>query len=493
MNNLVCCPLNIFAGRRSLFQHTEGVWGRGFPMSGGAQRSVQGEAFSHRESVVSHKNKERYLSDTTLGGKMKKNPYLIHILMILAFTLFLYGCNKKKAEEVDTENAEENARSTITLSEDALKIAGIKTDIVQLRTVSQRIKVVGEISFNQRKFVNITSRVSGRVEEVFAFPGDKVKEGQLLLSIYSPDFLSAQAEFIQAEERLKRVMKNNDEEERQNAKSLLDSARNKLILLNIREEELIELEKTHSIKFLLPIRAPFNGSIIESNVVTGDYIDTGTSLFKIADISTLWVNVNIYEKDLSSIKQGCKTLIRVSAFPNEEFKGKLTLLSDVVDKNTRTVKGRVEVMNKSGKLKPGMYAEVNLIFPSESKSLLIPEIAVQDLEGKKVVFLQSGNNSFSVKEIETGLKLDSFIEIVNGLKTGDIIATEGSFILKSELLKKTLERGSVDHFKDKQFFPQRSEGAWGRGFPMSGGCSAKRLRGACPHRESVMSQESNEG
>jgi len=372
---------------------------------------------------------------------MRKLYFALFLLLILSIPLifFLAGCSQKQGEEIESEAREASFSLAVVLSDEAQKIAGIKIETARFQAVPLKIRVLGEASFNQKKYSKISSRVSGRVEEVFAFPGDKVKKGQSLLSIYSPDFLSAQAEFIQAEERLNRAAKDSDEDEIQASKSLFDSARSKLLLLNVTEKELAELEETSSKKFLLPVRAPFEGSITESSIVSGDFVEFGQSLFKIADLSFLWVKVNIYEKELSKVRTGCEALVRVAAYPDEEFKGKLTLISDVVGEKTRTIEGRVEVSNEQGKLRPGMYAEVDLVSVFESKALFIPEWAVHKIEDKKVVFVPAGENSFSAKEIKTGSKVNGFVEVVEGLKEGDAFVSEGSFLLKSELLKKTLE------------------------------------------------------
>jgi len=378
----------------------------------------------------------------TKEESMKKKLHFASFLpLIISIPLlfFLTGCSQKQHEEPEAKVKEASAAPTIVLSAEAQKIAGIKIETARFRKVPLKIRAIGEVSYNQRKFSNVSSRVSGRIEEVFAFIGDKVKKGQSLLSVYSPDFLSSQAEFIQAKERLNRAKKQSNEEEKQSAQSLFDSARNKLLLLDVTEKELAELEESRSPKVLLPVRAPFDGSIIDSSVVSGDFIEFGQSLFKISDLSFLWINVNIYEKDLLRVRPGCEVSIKVAAFPDEEFRGELALLSDVVEEKTRTVKGRVEVSNERGKLRPGMFAEVDLVSFLESKALFIPEWAIHKIKEKKVVFVPAGENSFSLKEIATGSKVNGFIEVVEGLKEGDSFVTEGSFLLKSELLKKTLE------------------------------------------------------
>jgi RND family efflux transporter MFP subunit len=359
-------------------------------------------------------------------------------LSLVIWIFFISGCRANRTEETEAEIQNNGVPSVITLSEDALKIAGIQTEKAELRQVPLKIYAAGEMAFNQKRLMNLTSRVAGRVEEVLAFVGDHVQEGQILLSLYSPDFLTSQAEFLQVEERLKRVAQKNLQDEIPAAESLLNSARRKLILLGLNDAGLKELEETRQVKPLLPVRAPLSGNIIESPIVRGDQIAEGASLFKIADLSLLWAHVHIFEKDLSRIKQGMSALVKVQAYPDQAFEGTLTLMSDVIDEKSRTVIGRVQVLNSRGLLKPGMYAEVELTLSSSAKALLVPEAAVQDLEGRKVIFIPAGDFSFRYQEVDVGQKINGWVEVEKGLSPGDSYVRDG-FLLKSEYLKKNLE------------------------------------------------------
>lgn len=366
----------------------------------------------------------------------KRTSFALVVFIALAFSLS--RCKAQKTEETALRTETSATPSVITLTEGAMKIAGIQIEKAERRQVPLKIHAAGEMTFNQKRLMNLTSRVAGRVENVFAYVGDRVKEGDLLLSLYSPDFLMAQAEFLQAGERLKRFTKDNLGEEIPAAESLLDSAKRKLLLLGMKEADLKELEETRQIKPLLPVSAPFSGTIIESPIVLGDQIAVGAGLFKIADLSLLWAHVHIYEKDLALVKPGTPSLVKVQAYPDQSFQGTMTLLNDVVDEKTRTVIGRVEVQNTRGLLKPGMYAEVELTLPSNAEALLVPASAVQDLENKKVIFIPAGERSFRFQEVEVGQKLHDLIEVVKGLSPGDTYVRDG-FLLKSEYLKKNLE------------------------------------------------------
>ena len=370
---------------------------------------------------------------------MKKITALLSAVWLI-LAIAAAGCKPKKNETSDIKHGEEekSVPSSITLSENALKIAGAGIEKAGLKLVPRKIHATGDVAFNQKRLFNLTSRIPGRVEEVHAFIGDKVKESQLLLSLYSSGYLASQAEFIQVLERSNRIKKDSPEADIRTAKALLDSAAARLTLMGMSRSDLKDLEETKQIKPLYIIRAPIAGNIIESPVVRGDHVAEGTGLFKIADLSLLWIHAHIYEKDLSRLKAGLPAAVRVQAYPDREFQGTLSLISDVVDEKTRTVIGRVEVLNRGGLLKPGMFADVDLIVPASASSLLVREAAVQDIEGRKIVFVPEGNNSFRTREVEIGLRMNGWLEILKGLSPGDEYVADG-FLLKSELLKLSLE------------------------------------------------------
>src|SRR5512139_2098765 len=288
------------------------------------------------------------MRSTAMG---RKTSFALVVFIALGFSLS--RCKAQKSEETSLRTETSGSPSVITLTEGAMKIAGIQIEKAERRQIPLKIYAAGEMTFNQKRLMNLTSRVAGRVENVSAYVGDRVKEGDLLLSLYSPDFLTSQAEFLQAAERLKRFAKDNLGDEIPAAESLLDSAKRKLLLLGLKEADLKEIEETRQVKPLLPVSAPFSGTIIESPIVLGDQIAVGSGLFKIADLSLLWAQVHIYEKDLAQVKLGTPSLVKVQAYPDQSFQGTLTLLNDVVDEKTRTVIGRVEVQNTRGLLKPG--------------------------------------------------------------------------------------------------------------------------------------------
>ena len=359
------------------------------------------------------------------------------ILMILVSGLVLSGaCRKESGGEATP--AELTDSHSAGLNPGALDIAGFKAERVERRVLSIPVKATGTIVFNPSRLVCLTARVGGRIEAVYAFEGDRVKEGQDLLALYSLDYLSAQQELIQLVRQEERARKAGDEESASLASGLIGAAVRKIRLLGVSEKEVNRVRETQAIDDLLLVRAPFAGRVVAAGAVTGDYVETGKELFQLADLETLWAMANIFEKDLRLVRPGAKAEVRVQAYPGESFAGRLTVLGAVEEAETRTVQGRVELPNPSGKLKPGMYADITLSSPETAEVLAVPAGAVRVVEGQSIVFIQQSADRFVPRKVKTGREFDGRVEILEGLSEGEVIAAEGSFSLKAEMLKKTL-------------------------------------------------------
>ncbi|MGH8004578.1 MAG: efflux RND transporter periplasmic adaptor subunit, partial [Limisphaerales bacterium] len=302
-------------------------------------------------------------------------------LTLFLFALWFAGCAKKEAQE---EHAEEHHSDVVTLTEEGIKLAGIKIEKIAIRNVPVEFSAAGKVGFNERKVVHITARVSGWVDEVFGFMGDRVKLGDSLACLYSPEFLSAQSEFIQAEERLKSVTES-DSLEYRTAQSLFNSARSRLILFGLGEEELAQLSESHQPSSHLIIKSPIQGAMVETRLIAGNTVDKGADLLRIADLSSLWVIADIYEKDIRVVQKGQRVKIRVASLGGRAFAGTVEAINDVLDETTRTFKVRISVENPTGELKPEMFCEVLFSSQSSRPILAVPAAAVQRLGDEQFV------------------------------------------------------------------------------------------------------------
>lgn len=369
---------------------------------------------------------------------MKNMPRSVLFASLILLALGGAACRNGEGDAAGPAAGGDGAPEAIVLSPASLAAGGVRTGTAVLSVFRRRVAAPGELGFNPRRLAHLTSRVQGRIERVLAVAGDRVGAGQLLAEVYSPDFLSLQAEYLQAAERAKR-RSGGEAAEAQSARVLLESARSRLLLVGATAAEVEALAKAGVPSPLLRVRASFAGTIVEAQALAGDHVELGTNLFRLADLTVLWADIHVLERDLGSLQAGAVAELRVQAYPGETFPGRLLLVGDVLDEGTRALPARVEVANPAGRLKAGMYVDALLEATGARTALAVPEAAVQDDEGRDVVFVRAGAGRFVRREVRIGERWGDLVEVLEGLAEGETVATAGSFLLKSEMRKGALE------------------------------------------------------
>ncbi len=370
--------------------------------------------------------------------KYKEGFIFINCLMA-GYFLFLPAC--RQTAEVHYNEAEVPATASVSLSTRGQELVGLKTEVATRRDYLIPLRAAGRVVFNPKNYTVVVARGAGRVEEILAYEGDWVEKGQVLLCLYSPEHQALQAEYLQARERVSRAQGTDKEL----AERMLASITRRLKLLGVGDEEIKTLEREGRSAEFLAVRSSIAGRIISRSVNNGEYVETGREFFRVADLSLVWVEVNVFEKDLAKLAIPVDCEVKVEAYPGQIFKGRVTLLADVMDEATRTFQLRAEVRNHDFRLKPGMYVDVYLLPREKEKILAVPERAVRHLENEESLFIQTGAESFLLRPVKLGRFFDGLVEIIEGLNEGETYVTEGSFSLKSEFLKKTLEGEGHEH------------------------------------------------
>lgn len=308
--------------------------------------------------------------------------------------------------------------SGVALDRTAAARLGIGFARAANRPVRQGIRLTGALAYAEPRRVYVNARVSGWVEHLSAdYLGKPVQAGDVLLAIYSPELVSAQEEYLAAR--------------RLGDATLLAAARRRLTLWDIPEQEITELERSGQSRRTLELRAPRSGEIAEKMVTDGQAIHAGDNLFLIADRSALWVDVAVFEMDAPVVRIGTPVSVSVGALPGHAYPGKVTFIQPTVDEKTRTLTARVEVANRDGQLRPGMYATVELA-PTARTALSVPLEAVLPTGTTNLVFVNRGDGSFMPREVTVGARGDSLIEIRSGLKPGDEVVASATYLLDSE-------------------------------------------------------------
>jgi len=356
----------------------------------------------------------------------------------LLFFVF-QACAPGAKETGDGQSEEALSKGEVLLSPEAARTARVQTAAVELRTFLTSVKATGSVSFNRKKYVRVSPRVAGRVEKVLALPGDRVAAGQILFELFSPELMAVEAEYVQMHGRAAASSRSRTAEDAELDAELLASTEGKLRLLGFEDADLVALRSTRTPLPALSVRAPISGTVVETEVLPGSAVEPGACLAEVADLSTLWVLAGVYEKDLAAVAPGAKAEMTVTAYPGEVFAGVLTQVGSVMDEQTRTVKCRLEVGNPAGRLKPGMFAEIRIFASGQISFLAVPEEAVRTTEGRAVVFVETAAGRYARRAVETGRAAGGFVEILKGLSAGERVVTAGSFDIKAEMLKGSLE------------------------------------------------------
>lgn len=364
--------------------------------------------------------------------------------VIVIGSLAFSGCGKQSGggKSSPEKTGKSETLSVVHLDLQRQKEAGVAAYVVRPMPLEETITVPARVDYDQRRLAHMTSRVAGRVDQVFAFLGDRVKANQMLATVYSQEYLVAQSEFLQAEQRLDRLISRQDTtEDLANARSIHESARRKILVIGASENNLNDLIKSRAPKTMLEIRSPIDGTVVETNEVLGHFVDIGTLLFHVADLTNVWLIGDVYEKDISLLTAGLEAKVEVTAYPGETFNGQLTRIFDMVDEKTRTIKVRIEVMNQNRKLKPGMFASVILTTKRAARVLALPASAIQREGDRQYVFIVQNDSTFLKRYVRVGKETLQRTSIISGLKEGERVVTNGAFTLKSELLKETFGEG----------------------------------------------------
>lgn len=337
-------------------------------------------------------------------------------------------CHMDLVKKSNSQEMNEDLMNKIILSNSKIVLANVKTMKVEFSPLEKEIKAYAYLDFAEPNRRKITARFNGRIEKLFVDKvGDDVKKGVPLFEIYSPDLIQAQNEFLIAQKNS--LLANNSSSSSEN--SLYKSARNKLLLMGLTEEQLHKLETSNSIDYTIKFNSPFNGTVLEKRIQEGDYIREGDVLYEVVDFSTLWAIGEFYENEIWNLRIGDKVKLKIVSKPDEIYYGYISYIYPLVDKTSRTVKVRAVINNSSGKLKPNMYGEIS-IFKSLGKGIKIPSSAVLFKGEKNIVWIKTGENTFEPKEVKLGDKIGDYYQIISGLKENDEIVVSGSFLLDSE-------------------------------------------------------------
>lgn len=399
-------------------------------------------------------------------------------VLLLAGAVVLSGCGTKPPEKAHADASPADKPSlpanTVSLSAPAAKAAGIRTAPVELRSVPQSIRATARVTNDETRSWRVGAITEGRIVNVLANPGDRIREGQVLARMHSHDIHESRANYRKAVSELSRlkIAEAYAERVRDRAKRLLELKAGSLEQYEHAETELkntqaavanaeVEVNRTriHLVDFLgipaedppqhtpaghddasefIPVRAPASGTLLVRNVTPGTVVTPSMDLFVISDLSRLWAIAEVNEEHLQKLRPGMPARLVVQAYGDRTFTGRIGRIGEALDPETHTVRVRIDIANSSGALKPEMYATAEIETGGSEPSYFVEPEALQEIRGATVVFVQTADERYEVRPVQTGRSASGLTEIRRGVQPGDRVVVRGGFILKSEFLKSSL-------------------------------------------------------
>jgi len=348
---------------------------------------------------------------------------------------------KKDSETGETEVV---SLRQITLTPEARKLAEVMVEPVSRRSVHVETRMLGKVDYDETRLGYITAWMAGRIDKLYVdYTGSRVTKGQPTALIYSPELLTAQAELIQAIKSKQDLERSGLERVKEAAKQTERAAREKLRLLGFTDRQIEEVIQRGSPSDHITLHAPMGGVVIKKDVVEGMYVQTGTRIYTIADLTRVWVVLEAYESDLPWVKMGQRVEFQTEAHPGEAFHGAVVYIDPIVNEKTRTVSVRLEVPNPGGKLKPGMFVRaVKRTRPEGAKEELVIPASAPLVTGKRaIVYVQvpGKEGTYEGREIILGPRAGDSYVVRSGLSEGDLVVTRGNFKVDSavQLMAKT--------------------------------------------------------
>jgi len=325
-----------------------------------------------------------------------------------------------------------SGKSMFTVDPTRQQLIGVKTEEVTTRKLDTTISTVGTIALDETRVADVYPKFSGWISKVFVnYTWQHVEKGDPLFSVYSPELVSTQEEYLLALQAQTSLGQHPIREVASGAKSLLSAARRRLLLWDIAESQIDELAKTGEVRKDVMIYSPVTGHVTYRNAFENMRVEPGTRIYTVVDHSRIWVHVEVYEDDIPLVRLGQRATMSVPSFPGRQFVGRVAFIWPHLSESTRTLKVRLEFRNPGLQLKPGMYAHVKLQIPGRTV-MALPESAVLRTGERDLVFVDYGDGRMEVRRVELGRPSDGFYEVTRGLELGEKIVVAGNFLIDAE-------------------------------------------------------------
>jgi len=326
---------------------------------------------------------------------------------------------------------QEVAPGTVQISPERQQLIGVRIGTAEMKPLEKVIRTVGRVDYDEKRIVTVSPKIGGWIEDLYVdFTGRYVRQGDPLLTIYSPELVSTQEEYLIALRARKTLSKSPFPEVASSGESLAESAKRRLKLWDISDDQIRALEESGQSRKTLTLYSPFTGFVLEKSAYKGMNVMPGMALYKLADLSVVWLYADIYEYELPFIRLGQQASIQLTYLPGETFTGRMIYIYPSISAETRTAKVRFEIPNSHDKLKPEMYANVEIKIRLGQR-LVVPAGAIIDTGIRQLAIIDKGNGYFEPREVKAE-RVDEYYEVMKGLKAGERVVTSANFLVDSE-------------------------------------------------------------
>jgi RND family efflux transporter MFP subunit len=332
----------------------------------------------------------------------------------------------------------QTARADVAIDARRQQLLGVRTARARRITLAHTIRTTGNVRADESRQTDINLKIEGWIRDLYVnYTGQAVRKGQPLFTLYSPELYSSEQEYILALKSREQMQTSQIAEARDRADQLVAAAHQRLLLWDTSLEEIARLDQRREPQNAVLFRSPVDGFVMDKQAVKGAHVMPGQTLYRIADFSTVWVDADVYEAEMPSVRLGSRASVTLEAYPGEHFTGRVVYIYPYVDEKSRTNKVRYEFVNRGGRLKPGMYGTVEIDAGTPggagaASGVVVPTDAVLDSGAEQIVFVAQGNGYFEPRRVKAGRRLGSDIEIIDGIKEGEEVATQATFLLDSE-------------------------------------------------------------
>ncbi len=324
------------------------------------------------------------------------------------------------------------SRGDVSIDPRQQQLMGIRTVTVTRSSLGGTMRAVGAVRYDETRLSDVNVKVEGWIRDLYVdSTGQAIRAGQPLFTLFSPTLLSTESEYLLALKARDQLQASPIADARDQADRLIASARQRLMLWDVPVETIAALDEKRQTEETVTVRAPLAGIVTEKTAVIGLHVMSGQTLYRIADASVVWVEADLYETDLSSVRLGQAANVTFDAYPSEHFAGRVAYVYPYLDEATRTNRVRIALDNPTGRLKPGMFATIELTTASGS-GLMVPVDTVLDSGTEQIVFVSLGAGHFTARHVKVGHRSGGAVQILDGLHEGDAIATGAAFFLDSE-------------------------------------------------------------